>query len=66
MRAKRKASNVLASACTMCGKALALHFDARGRKLDCAQAPTLANALADARHKANVLARYITRLESLA
>lgn len=49
----------------ICGKPVALHFDARARKLDCAQVTDKQTALARARADVERLARYIKRLEQL-
>lgn len=48
----------------LCGQPVALHFDARNRKLDCARVVDKATALQRARRDARKLAQYINRLES--
>lgn len=68
MRAMSKAKRATVqppAVCMLCHKAIVLHFDHRGRKLDCAQTPTRDIALSTARHKATQLARYIARIEGL-
>lgn len=59
-----KAPHVLATPCGVCGRAIVLHFDARGRKLDCVNVLARDTALADARRKLDALHRYIARLEA--
>jgi hypothetical protein len=49
----------------LCGQPVALHFDARNRKLDCARVLDKADAIRRARRDARKLARYIKRLESV-
>lgn len=48
--------------CVVCSKPTLLHFDARGRKLDCSRVPTKAAALAHAYARIQHYTAYIARL----
>jgi hypothetical protein len=50
----------------LCGKPVALHFDARARKLDCARVASKTETLTRARADVAKLLRYIAHIERMA
>jgi hypothetical protein len=58
-------SPLLKAPCMLCGHILALHFDSRGRKLDCVQVKPLDKTLAHARKRIAEYQRYVKRLETV-